>query len=327
VRINFKHSLYLGLIAFASLSSFYSVSAKAELNVFACEPEYAALVQILAPRAKVYSATTAMQDPHQVQARPSLIAKLRQADLLVCAGADLEIGWLPMLQMKASNARVLNQDKGLFFAADHVTTLDKLEKVDRAMGDVHEQGNPHVHFDPERMLQIAKALTQKLISLNIEQQAEYQQHFQGFSRDWQAAMERWQQVAKPLQGRKVIAYHSSFRYLFAWLGMEQVADLEPKPGLAPSSSHLASLLERTKQGDVMAVVVASYQDERGGLWLAERANLPMLVLPMSVGGNEDSTDLISLYDSVLSILTQATKDASAVDTKAEIQHAAVHFGG
>ncbi|MBB1268238.1 metal ABC transporter solute-binding protein, Zn/Mn family [Shewanella sp. SR44-3] len=319
MRINFKQKLYLGLIAFASLSSFYSVSAKAELNVFACEPEYAALVQTLAPNAKVYSATTAMQDPHQVQARPSLIAKLRQADLLVCAGADLEIGWLPMLQMKASNSQVLSTDKGLFFATEQVQTLDKLTQVDRSMGDVHEKGNPHVHFDPERMLQIAEALTQKLISLDIEHQAEYQQHFQRFSGDWQLAMKRWQQQAKPLQGRKVIAYHSSFRYLFAWLGMEQVADLEPKPGLAPTTSHLVSLLERTKMGDVMAVVVASYQDERGGLWLAERANLPMLVLPMSVGGNDDSTDLISLYDSVLGILTNAVKST-------EVESAVLQLG-
>jgi zinc/manganese transport system substrate-binding protein len=325
VRINFKHSLYLGLIALASLSSFYSVSAKAALNVFACEPEYAALVHVLAPNAKIYSATTALQDPHQVQARPSLIAKLRQADLLVCAGADLEIGWLPMLQMKASNARVLSADKGLFFAADQVATLDKLDNVDRAMGDVHEKGNPHVHFDPERMLQIAKALTQKLISLDIEHQGQYQQNLQRFSSDWQAAMLRWQQMAKPLQGRKVIAYHSSFRYLFAWLGMEQVADLEPKPGLAPTTSHLASLLERAQKGDVMAVVVASYHDERGGVWLADRAKLPLLVLPMSVGGNDDSTDLISLYDSVLTILTHAAANTVAETTVAS-ESAVVQLG-
>lgn len=302
MRINFKQKLYWGLIAFASLSSFYSVSARAELNVFACEPEYAALVQALAPDAKVYSATTALQDPHQVQARPSLIAKMRQADLVVCAGADLEIGWLPMLQMKASNTGVLSTENGLFFATDHVDTLDKLENVDRSMGDVHAKGNPHVHFDPELLLKVAQALTLKLKQLDRENNDVYQQHLDAFSLRWQAASQVWLTKAAALKGQKVIAYHTSFRYLFNWLGIEQVGDLEPKPGLPPSTSHLVKLIERAKQGDVSAIVMASYQDDRGAMWLGERTELPVVILPMSIGGNEQSTDLFSLYDSVLSLL-------------------------
>ncbi|QDE33312.1 zinc ABC transporter substrate-binding protein [Shewanella polaris] len=284
------------------MSLLFTATAKAELNVFACEPEYAALAQTLAPDARVYSATTAMQDPHQVQARPSLIAKMRQADLVVCAGADLEIGWLPMLQMKSSNPKVNSTDKGLFFAADQIDTLDKLSHVDRSMGDVHAKGNPHIHLDPQRMLKVAKALTLKLTEIDPNNSGEYQQALADFSQRWEAKIPQWQAEAKGLAGKKVIAYHSSFRYLFNWIGIEQVADLEPKPGLAPTSSHLASLLTRAEKGDVMAVIVASYQDERGAKWLGERANLPVLVLPMSVGGNEQSKDLFSLYDSLLSLL-------------------------
>lgn len=297
MRINSKL-----LLAVAVMPLLFTATAKAELNVFACEVEYAALAKALAPSADIYSATTAMQDPHQVQARPSLIAKMRQADLVVCAGADLEIGWLPMLQMKASNPKVKSTDKGLFFAAEQVDTLDKLASVDRSMGDVHAKGNPHLHLDPERMLSIAQALSAKMIKLDPQNSGEYQQSLADFSQRWQAKIPQWQEQAKGLAGKKVIAYHSSFRYLFNWTGIEQVADLEPKPGLAPTSSHLASLLSRAEQGDVMAVIVSSYQDERGAKWLGERANLPVLMLPMSVGGNEQSQDLFSLYDSLLALL-------------------------
>ncbi|AVV85212.1 metal ABC transporter solute-binding protein, Zn/Mn family [Shewanella putrefaciens] len=298
MRINSK----LVKLAAVALSAAYMGLAHAELNVFACEPEYAALAKELAPTANIYSATTALQDPHQVQARPSLIAKMRQADLVVCAGADLGVGWLPMLQMKSANAKVQSTEKGLFFAADHIETLDKLASVDRSMGDVHAQGNPHLHFDPMRLLQVATALTSKMAQLDPASEAHYQQSLADFTARWQAAIPRWEEQAKGLQGKKVIAYHSSFRYLFNWLGIEQVADLEPKPGLAPTSGHLASLLTRAEQGDILAVVVASYQDERGAKWLGEKSHLPVLMLPMSVGGNDSSKDLFSLYDSVISLL-------------------------
>jgi zinc/manganese transport system substrate-binding protein len=300
VRISFK--LIISSVLF-TLSS----NAIAQFNIFTCEPEYAALAKELAPNARIYSATTAMQDPHQVQARPSLIAKMRQADLVVCAGAELEVGWLPMLQMKAANAKVRNTDLGLFFAADHVETLDKMSNVDRSMGDVHSMGNPHLHFSPPRILSIAKALTEKLIQLDGDNSRAYQQQLERFSSRWTSASAKWQGIANDLTGIKVIAYHSTFRYLFDYAGIVQVADLEPKPGLPPTSGHLSGLLKRAKQGDISAIVVASYQNERGANWLAEKANLPVVVLPLSVGGNEQSDNLFSLYDSALALLSQVAK--------------------
>jgi zinc/manganese transport system substrate-binding protein len=297
VRINFK-LLLSGVLLTLSQGAF------AQINIFACEPEYAALAKELAADARIYSATTAMQDPHLVQARPSLIAKMRQADLVVCAGAELEIGWLPMLQMKAANTQVRSTDKGLFFAAEHIDTLDKVANVDRSMGDVHSMGNPHVHFSPQRMLTIAQALTAKLIQLDTKNSKSYQQQLESFSQRWKLAMATWQERVNSFTGMKVIAYHSSFRYLFEFTGVEQVADLEPKPGLPPTSGHLAKLLKRAKQGDVSAIVVASYQDTRGAKWLAGKANLPIVVLPLSVGGNEQSTDLFNLYDNVFNLLSE-----------------------
>ncbi len=281
--------------------------ASAELNIFACEPEYGAIASELAPNASVYSATTAFQDPHLVQARPSLIAKMRRADLAVCAGAQLEVGWLPMLQMKAANPAMNSTDKGLFFATDHVETLDKLDKVDRSMGDVHAEGNPHVHFSPGRILQVASAMASKMEQLDPANAATYQANLKQFEQRWQAAIPKWEADAQVLKGKKVIGYHSSYRYLFDWLGVEQTADLEPKPGIPPSSSHLASLLSRAKQGDISAIVVASYQDRRGADWLAERTGLPVVVLPMTVGGDDQSTDMFGLYSSVIGKLKRTVQ--------------------
>ncbi|WP_257254965.1 metal ABC transporter solute-binding protein, Zn/Mn family, partial [Endozoicomonas sp. SESOKO3] len=127
------------LLAFALA---FPVSSHGALTVFACEPEWAALSEAIAPEAKVYTATTARQDPHHIQARPGLISKMRKADIVVCSGAELETGWLPVLQMKSANPKVQTGDKGLFFAADQVETIGKLEKVDPTMGDVHPEGNP-----------------------------------------------------------------------------------------------------------------------------------------------------------------------------------------
>jgi len=302
-------------ISFAFL---FSQFAYAELNIFTCEPEYAALAKELAPQAKIYSATTALQDPHLVQARPSLIAKMRRADLVICAGADLEVGWLPMLQMKSANAKVRSTDKGLFFATEHIDTLDKLTQVDRSMGDVHGLGNPHLHFDPQRLLKVAQALTVKLINIDEDNASEYRQGLKSFQQRWQTSISHWQSLAEKLDGKKVIAYHSSFRYLFNWLGIEQIADLEPKPGLPPTSRHLAKLLKRATHGDIGAIIVASYQDERGANWLAERARLPILVLPMSVGGNENSTDLFELYHSVISLLNSSLASSPSLDQAQQV---------
>ncbi|MBY5992277.1 metal ABC transporter solute-binding protein, Zn/Mn family [Ferrimonas balearica] len=271
------------------------------LSVFACEPEYAALVSELAPEASVYSATTALQDPHQIQARPSLIAKVRRADLLVCAGAELEVGWLPMLQMKANNPKARDGQPGMFYAAEQVETLDQLTQVDRTMGDVHADGNPHLQFSPSRMLAIAEALTERLAQVDPQNAEAYRTNLADFRARWQAAIPRWEAQAAPLKGKKVIAYHTSFRYLFDWLGMEQVGDLEPKPGLPPTTGHLATLLKRADEGDLMAVIHTGYQDSRGAQWLADRAALPRVRLPFGPG-EEGIADLFALYDRVIAQL-------------------------
>lgn len=276
------------------------------LTIFACEPEWASLAKELAPKAKIYSATTAYQDPHYVQARPSLIAKLRRADLFVCSGSELEIGWLPALQLRANNSKVRDGQPGAFYAAEQVERLDVLEKADRSMGDVHASGNPHVHFSPTRIATIAKALARRLSQIEPTQQQSYQANLESFLARWQQHIERLELQAKPLANAPVVAYHTSYRYLFDWLGVEQVGDLEPKPGLPPTSSHLASLMGLAKQTPYQFIVYSDYQDGKGAHWLSSKVGVPTTQLAYSVDPEKpEQADLFALYRQVINQLLEA----------------------
>lgn len=294
---------------FIGLTLLFSTNiASATLSVFTCEPEWKSLVDELGGRhVKSVSATTAFQDPHHIEARPSLIAKLRQADLLVCTGAELEIGWLPMLQQKSANKQIQSNHLGYFMASEYVTLLDAHAHVDRSMGDVHAAGNPHVHLDPHRLLRVAKKLSKRLRLLDSDNADYYHQRFDAFEKNWLAAITQWEQDAKPLRGLQVVVQHANWRYLFEWLGIEVVADLEPKPGLPPSTSHLVSIIESLKMHDTSMIAVAAYQSASGANWLANKTNIPVVTLPFTVGGTEKATDLFSLYQVTLSLLLKNIK--------------------
>ncbi len=284
-----------------------SAPVEAKLRIFACESEWGSLLTELAGDAvNVDVATTALQDVHIVEARPSLIAKMRKADLLVCSGAQLEIGWLPQLLRQAGNPRV-SSGPGNFMAASQVTTLEKAASVDRSAGDVHPDGNPHVHLDPYRVLAIAKALSARLGELDAPNAATYRQRLGNFEPRWQAAIKRWEAKAAPLKGKAVVVHHSSWVYLLQWLGMHEIGSLEPKPGVPPTSSHLSSLIAVTSSGGAIAILSAAYQDSKPGLWLAERTGVPALILPFSVGGDAQASDLFGLYDSTIDKLLEALK--------------------
>lgn len=280
--------------------------AGAALNVFACEPEWAALSKELGGAAvNVYAATTAQQDPHHIQARPSLIARLRNADLLVCTGAELEIGWLPVLQRQAGNDKVQLGQPGYFLAADQVVKLGVPAHVDRSMGDVHPYGNPHIQTDPRRILTVAAALSERLGELDPAQRDAYTKRFTDFKQRWQAAMARWEQQAASLRGIPVVSHHENWAYLYDWLGIREVGTLEPKPGIAPSASHLAQLKAQLTTQPARMVIRAAYQDPRAAEWLNEQTGLPIVVLPFTVGGTKRAVDLFSLFDDTVDRLLQA----------------------
>jgi zinc/manganese transport system substrate-binding protein len=285
-----------------------SQTSVAALNVFACEPEWASLAKTLGgDRVKVVSATTAHQDPHRIEARPSLIAKLRRADLLVCSGAELEIGWLPMLQRQAGNSKVLPGNAGYFVAAEQIERLGVPDRIDRSQGDIHAAGNPHVHLDPRRLLSIATALGERLISIDPSNAEHYQNNLEAFSQDWQKALKRWELLAKPLNGANLVVHHQDWEYLFDWLNIVKVGSLEPKPGLPATSGHIAKLKKRLQQAPALAIIHTHYQSPKAAKRLSQLTGIPALELPYTVGGAEDAVDLFSLFEVTLNRLLEVTQ--------------------
>ena len=277
------------------------------LNVFACEPEWGSLLHELAGDAiQVDVGTSALQDVHVIEAKPSLIAKVRKADLIVCTGAELEVGWLPQLIRQSGNSKVAS-GPGYFLASDQITTLEKPAKLDRSEGDIHPGGNPHFQMDPYRILAIAKALDARLAELDPAKAATYKQRLDDFTARWQTAIKGWEAKAAPLKGRKVVVHHWSWIYLLTWLNMEQIGALEPKPGVPPTSSHLASLVDLTKASNALAILRAAYQDPKPGDWLSERTGVPAVTLPFTVGGDDKSKDLFGLFDSTIDKLLAVQK--------------------
>lgn len=282
--------------------------AQAALNVFACEPEWGALARELGgDQVKIYNATTALQDPHFIQAKPSLIARVRSADLLVCTGADLEVGWLPILLRQSGNAKIQPGQPGYFEAASYVAKLEVPTRLDRSVGDVHAGGNPHIQTDPRNFLPVAQALVQRLALLDPAQAKLYAARHQAFVTRWQAAIQRWESQAAPLKGAPIVVQHKAFPYLQNWLGLREIASLEPKPGVEPNSGYLAQVLATLQRQPAKMVIRAAYNDGRASDWLTEHAKIPSVVLPFTVGADEQSQDLFGLFDTTVQRLLGALK--------------------
>lgn len=287
-------------------AALFAAPAHATMNVFACEPEWAALAtEIGGDKVKATSATNGQQDPHHIEARPSLIAKIRNADLLVCTGLELETGWLPVLLQQSGNNAIQPGQPASFSAGDYVTKLDVPTHIDRAAGDVHPGGNPHIQLDPHNIALVAKALSERMAQLDAGNAALYKSRYEDFSRRWQAAMQKWEQQAQPLRGMNVITHHKDMEYLLHWLGMNDVGNLEPKPGVEPSSAHLAELLAQQQQTPAKMILRSPYQGERASEWLADKAKIPAVMIPGTVGGSDAAKDLFSLYDDILQRLLGA----------------------
>lgn len=301
--MHLRFSIFLlGLICLAPFS------AQAKVNVFACEPEWAALAdEIGGDRVKTVSATHVRQDPHYIRARPSLIAKARRADLIFCSGAGLEVGWLPILLQKAG-ADVQPGEIGYLMASDHVRVLEKQEQVDRSMGDVHPEGNPHVHLNPHNVLLVAEVLTARLAEIDAQNASFYQAQLVAFRINWQAAITRWETQAQSLKGATIVVHHKGFSYLLDWLDLQLVASLEPKPGIPPTTAHLEGLLQQLTPNPAHVILRTPYEPKDASLWLSARTNIPALELPYTIGGNAQSTTLIGLFDSTLSLLKDAQHD-------------------
>ncbi|CAN0123336.1 unnamed protein product [Discosporangium mesarthrocarpum] len=280
--------------------------AAADLQVFACEPEWAALArEVGGEKVNAFSATHARQDPHHIRARPSLVAKIRRADLVFCSGADLEVGWLPLLMRRGARAGVQPGATGYLMAADHVPVLEKPTVVDRSLGDVHPGGNPHVHLDPRNLVTLANELSRRLIGLDPSNTDYYRNRLDGFRKNWQAAINRWKPRISKLSGLRIIVHHKSFTYLNNWIGLNEVATLEVKPGIPPTASHLNVLLQTARSQKVRVILRAPYDPADASEWLTSKTGIPALMLPYTVDRDAPPGALEQLFDRTITMLEKA----------------------
>jgi len=282
--------------------------AQAALKVLACEPEWAALVhELAADNASVSSATTALQDAHHIEARPSLIARARNADLVVCTGSELEVGWLPPLLRQSGNARIQPGEPGYLETSQLVPRFEIPKVLDRSLGDIHPAGNPHVHLDPRNIAKIAQVLSERLAHLDPANADTYRARTAAFLARWGAAIRRWETEAVPLKGLTMVVYHKNMSYLNAWLGLREVGSLEPKPGIPPTTAHLAELVARMQTAPAKAIVYAAYNNPQAAEFLSERTKIPAVMLPFTVGGSDSAKDLFGLFDDTLARLLAVLK--------------------
>ncbi len=296
------------LLSLGLLAALTALPSFAALNVLTCEPEWAALAsEIGGDKVKVSSATTALQDPHQIQARPSLISRTRNADLLVCTGLELEVGWLPIMLQQSGNLKIAPGQPGFLEAGRYVPRLEIPSRVDRSEGDVHAAGNPHIQQDPRNIARVAEVLVQRMSQIDSANAGYYQARYKDFSARWNGAMQKWEQQAAPLKGMAVVEHHKNMEYLMNWLGMHSVGTLEPKPGVEPSAAHLSQLVAQLQNQPAKMVLRAAYQDSRASEWLAEHAHIPAVMLPFTVGGDDKAKDLFGLFDDTVQRLLDGAK--------------------
>ncbi len=300
-----KRIVFAAVLA-AAVPAAVPAPAAAEVRILACEPEWAALAaEIGGDHVAVHSATHGRQDAHHIRARPRLIARARRADILFCSGADLEVGWLPVLMRRGARNIVQPGQPGHIMAADHVTLLEPPHSVDRSLGDIHPDGNPHLHLDPRNIAILAGVLTERLERIDPERAVDYRRRLASFRIRWADAMAGWRKRAAALGGMKVIVHHKAWPYLLHWAGIERVAVLERVSGVPPSALHLAQVLERVRGSGAKAIIRAPFEPEDASEWLSGKTGIPVVELPFTVGGQPEAKDLFSLFDATLTALERA----------------------
>jgi zinc/manganese transport system substrate-binding protein len=298
-------SLWFSLAAFTLWGA---APAEAKINAFACEPEWGALaIELGGDLIDVYIATTGQQNQHQVQARPSLIAKARAADIAICTGAELEITYMPLIARQSGNVKIQPGALGFFEATSFVELLDRPASLDRSQGDIHAYGNPHIQTDPRYILFVAKPLADRFAEIDPANAAAYAANYADFAARFQAAIEKWQAKAAPLAGVPIAVQHKSWVYLETWLGLREVVALEPKIGVPPSSGYLAQVVATLQQQPVKMVIRAAYEDPRSSEFISKRVGVKAVMLPFTVGGTEEATDLFGLYEDTIDRLLAAVQ--------------------
>lgn len=278
-----------------------STTAAAKAKVVVTYPYIESLVREIArDEVDVTVLAKGDEDPHFVVPRPSFIGKLRQADLFVMNGGSLEIGFVPPLLRQASNPKVIPGAEGFVDLSQAVELIDKPANVSRAEGDIHPEGNPHFILDWHNVPALARAVASALGRADPKQAPAYQKNLEDFLTRFKARSDAWDRKAEALKGKKVIQYHRLFNYFARRVGMTIVGELEPKPGIPPTSRHLEGLLEANPTGSVQVVMADAYHEKAAPEGLAKKLSVRWAVFPHDVGAVAEAKDLFSFYEALLS---------------------------
>ena len=293
------------LLAFALLTA----TAQAKLNVVATLPDFGAIAEeVGGDKVKVTSIARGTEDQHFVDARPSYVRVLNQADVLIEGGAELEVGWLPPLVNGARNSKILSDAPGHVVLSRSIQLLEvPTSPVDRSMGDVHPFGNPHFSMDPANGKIIAARLAETFSALDPANAEFYRANLQKFNERLDKKLAEWTKLMEPYHGTKVVTYHKSFNYFLERFGLELAGTIEPKPGVEPSPSYVNSLIPKLKSEGVKIVIIEPFRPRKTPEYVAQAVGAKLLLLPGSVGGNEKAKDYFAVFDYNIQSLVNALK--------------------
>lgn len=281
-------------LAASAAALMLAATADAAVNVVATTSSMGMLARAVGGgRVSVTVLAPPDRDAHYLQARPSMILAARRADLVVAVGADLEVAWLPSVLQSAANAKVLPGQPGYFEASAQVTLIDRGEAADRARGDVHPAGNPHLQLDPERMASVARALAQRLGAIDGGGAAQYRAGAEAFAGTVLARVAGWKQKVAGAPG--ALAYHKDINYLLAFLGLPALGYIEPIPGVPPSAQYLRDLVQRFR-GKKGVVLYTVSQPAQGPEFVAKELGWPVQRLPLDPPAEAAPADYLALID-------------------------------
>ncbi len=280
-----------------------SVHAK-ELNVVVTYPYIKSIVaEIGGDKASVFSLANGEFDPHTIIPKPSFIAKLRNADLLIINGAQLEIGWLPQLLKQANNPKIQVGSGGLLDLSKHVDLIDVPSSVSRAQGDIHPDGNPHFYLDFNNIPKIAEAVSKKLSEIDPQNKSFFEKNGLDFLDKYNHKLKEWTERLKPLKGVRIIEYHRLYDYMIKRIGIELVSTIEPLPGIPPTSKHIESLEKILASSEVKMIWQDVYHSKDAAEFLSKKYYIRMIILPHDVEAVKGVNDIFSLFDEIVGRLT------------------------
>lgn len=300
-------------ILFVILALGMSAQAHAVVRVVSSLQDFASIAQSIGgKRVEALSLARGYQDPHFVEPKPSFVLKLSKANLLIVAGLDLEIGYLPPLLDQSRNAKIRPGNPGYLDASLGCEILERPRTVvTRAMGDVHPFGNPHYWLDPRNGRVIARAIAAKLSQLDLSGAAEFRDNLARFEASLTEAEKRWDALLAPFAGTELVTYHNSWPNFLKRFRLVAAGYVEPKPGIPPSPAHIVELINLMRQKKVRVILMEPYFDERTPNAIAQKTGAKVLTFIPSVGGVPAARDYIALFDYDIKLLTQALKEPAA----------------